>query len=159
MRPTDAMPARGSWRGHLLLLGVLLVQVLVAAVSWRDTEELRREVRSGDPERMADALPVLAMRGDPDTFTPALLRRLMRSEHQVVRELAFCDELSRYVENRLTKQFLATIPDPDELRRCKFWMKKLGTHKINLTLQGLRLFLNSMDEVAPPPPPDDEGPP
>ena len=125
-------------RWALILLTLVVAEVLLWLPGRRSGEELRAAASGDDPRAAVFALHVLANRGETEPIERGRVRRLLDSEHAIVREYAMTWDGVRSAGPVLQRAYVDGLSDPAERARCDFYL----SHQVKRpTLESLRAYL------------------
>lgn len=149
---------RKSWRPHLVLVGLIALEVAVWGVVHQSNEDLQRSWESGTSQERLDAIHVLLNRGESSKsdFGQPFVKTLLEDEDERVQELAFLNDVCKYkrpvLQNQATRTFTGENFRSD-WRRYVFHRRKVGGYVVGgatrLKQEELEWYLETLDETRP----------
>ncbi len=145
--------AKKNWRAHVVLLGIVVLQLVGWAASHQDEEARREAYATGDTQERVWALHVLANRGEIDSedFSVQWMRELLKEEDLLVREMAFTYDLARIRPPGVQQAYFGDHQGLDRshfVRSYLIQQRKVGGQRVGAGLklkrQELEWLLESM---------------
>jgi len=147
-----------GWKPHLLCLAVLGLELGLALLTHRSSEDLERAWREGSVEERLDALHILANRDHPDPkrFDAAFLEALYHEKDDRLKEAAFTIDLCKFRVPDSQREYLkGSLPDASHWWRVfVIHARKVGGYSVGggtaLSRVELAWYLDALRDFPPP---------
>jgi hypothetical protein len=128
----------------LALLLVLAGECWVARRDHRTIDQLQQALTDATPREQVFALYIIANRDQPEDYDRRSLRRLLRADNVLLRELMMTPNMMRFGAISLRRRFIEErLADPVEIFRSEFLLKYRVGNSTPITLEDLRRFLDA----------------
>jgi hypothetical protein len=147
-----------SWRPHVVLLGLIVLEIAAWGVLHQSDQALHESWESGTSQERLDAIHVLLNRGESSKadFGQPFAKQLLEDEDERVQELAFLNDVCKYKRPVAQNQASRGFTNDDfrtHWRRYIFHRRKVGGYVVGgstrLKRDELAWYLDTLDETNP----------